>query len=207
VIERTDFDDAGVVDQNVNPAEMIDYFPDCSLNLIAIEEIAFHSKNSSAARSEIGFRAREFFWIPCQQSNLSAFVANVSRQHEAESTRSAADQGNFIAHLVSRRANDASRYPTADQKSACSEPNTTIHSHNLIIRYERFRGNGRGRGATARKSPFLGALGVFTIETRNLTRRLAIHSALLQISTLVTCILAHTDADFGFHLAVFPIQL
>ena len=91
VIERTDFDDAGVIDQNVNPVEMIDDFPDSSLNLIAIEQIAFDGENFSAARSEIGFRAREFFWITREESNLSALVANVSRQHETKSTRSAAD--------------------------------------------------------------------------------------------------------------------
>jgi hypothetical protein len=145
VIERTDFDDASVVDQNVDPVEMFDGFPDCSLNLIAIEQIALDSENLSATRSEIGFRAREFFWITCEQSNLSAFVANVSRQHEAESTRSATDQGNFIAQRVSSRANDASGYPTADQKSACSEPNTPIHSHNVIVRYETFGASGRER--------------------------------------------------------------
>jgi hypothetical protein len=87
---------------------MIGDFPDCSLNLIAIEKIALDNENLSATRSEIVFRAREFFRIPCEQSNLSAFVANVSRQHKTESTRSAADQGNFIAQLVSHRANDAS---------------------------------------------------------------------------------------------------
>ena len=145
VIERTDFDDAGVVDQNVNPVEMIDHFPDRSRNLIAIEQIAFDGENLSAARIEIGFRAREFFWITREQSNFSAFVANVSRQHETESTRSATDQGNFIAQRVLGRANDASGYPTADQKSACSEPNTPIHSHNVIVRYETFGANGRER--------------------------------------------------------------
>jgi hypothetical protein len=41
VIERTDFNHTGVVDQDVNPVEMIDDFPDSSLNLIAIEQIAF----------------------------------------------------------------------------------------------------------------------------------------------------------------------
>ena len=44
---------------------MIDDFPDSSLNLIAIEQIAFDGENLSPARSEIGFRAREFFWITC----------------------------------------------------------------------------------------------------------------------------------------------
>jgi hypothetical protein len=113
VIEGTDFNDAGVVDQYVNPVEMTDDFPDSSLNLIAIEQIAFNGENFSAARSEIGFCSREFIWITREESNLSALVADVSRQHETESTRSATDQGNFIAQRVLRRANDASGYPTA----------------------------------------------------------------------------------------------
>jgi hypothetical protein len=112
VMERTDLDDAGVVDQDVNPVEMIDHFLDSCLNLVAIEQIAFDGENFSAARSEIGFCSREFFWITREESNLSALVADVSRQHETESTRSATDQGNFIAQRVSRRANDASGYPT-----------------------------------------------------------------------------------------------
>jgi hypothetical protein len=114
VIERTDFDDAGVVDQNVNPAEMIDDPPDSSLNLIAIEQVAFDGENFSAACSEIGFRAGEFIRITREESNSSASVANMSRQDETKSTRSATDQGNFISQRVVRRANDASGYPTAD---------------------------------------------------------------------------------------------
>jgi hypothetical protein len=76
---------------------MIDHFSDSSLDLIAIEQIAFDSQNFSAARSEIRFRPREFFWITREESNLSALIANVSGQHETESTRSATDQSNFIS--------------------------------------------------------------------------------------------------------------
>jgi len=114
VIERTNFDDARVIDQDVNPIEMIDDFADRGLNLIAIEQIAFKCENFSAANTEIGFCAREFFWITREESDVSALVANVSRQHETKSTRSATDQSNFIAQRVSRRANNASGYPTAE---------------------------------------------------------------------------------------------
>jgi len=127
VIERTNFDNARVVDQDVNPIEMIDDFPDRGVNLIAIEQIAFKCENFSAADSEIGFCAREFFWITREESNVSALVANVSRQNETKSTRSAADQRDLITQRVSDRANHASGYPTAKQKSACSEPNPHIH--------------------------------------------------------------------------------
>jgi hypothetical protein len=79
VIERTDFNNAGVVDQNVNPAEMIDDSTDSSLNLFAIEQVAFDGENFSAACSEIGFRAGKFFWITGEERNFSALVANMSR--------------------------------------------------------------------------------------------------------------------------------
>jgi hypothetical protein len=85
VIERTDFDHTGVVDQDVNPVEVIDDFPDGSLNLIVIEQIAFYGENFSVARGEIGFRAREFLWLTRKQSDVPALIANVSRQHEPES--------------------------------------------------------------------------------------------------------------------------
>jgi hypothetical protein len=114
VIERTDFDDAGVVNQDVNPIEIIDDCTDSSLDLIAIEQIAFDGENFSPARSEFGFRACEFFWITREQSNFPPLVAKVSRHYETKSTRSATDHGNFIAQPILRRAKDASGYPTAD---------------------------------------------------------------------------------------------
>jgi hypothetical protein len=114
VIKWTDFDDPGVVDQDVNPVEMIDDSPHRRANLIAIEQIAFDGENSSAASCEIGFCLREFFRIARQESNLSAFAANVSRQDETKSPRSASDNRNFIAQRVLRGANQASGYPTAE---------------------------------------------------------------------------------------------
>jgi hypothetical protein len=114
VIERTDFDDASVIDQDVNSVEVIDDFPDSSLNLIAIEQITFDGENFSAPPSEIGFRAGEFFWITREESNVSALLADVSRQHETKSARSTTDQGNFIAQPVLCGANDARGYPTAE---------------------------------------------------------------------------------------------
>jgi hypothetical protein len=127
VIERTDFDDAGVVDQNVNPAEVIDDLPDSSANLIAIEQVAFDGENFSATCGEIGFRAGEFFRIACEEGNLSALAANMSRQDETKSPRSATDQDNLIVQRELCCAKDTSGYPTAHKKSRCSEPNASIH--------------------------------------------------------------------------------
>src|SRR5262245_15087564 len=134
MIKRTDFDHASVVDQDVNPVEMIDDFPDSSLNLIAIEQIAFDGENLSAPRSDIGFGAREFFWITREESNLSALVANVSREHETKPTRSATDQGNFIAPCEGRErlSNRRLKERLLRAKPAYSFPRTYIQIRNVL---------------------------------------------------------------------------
>jgi hypothetical protein len=113
VIQRTDFDDASVVDQDVNSIEMIDDFPDCGLDLIAIEQITFDSKNISTARSEISFGTHEFFSIAGDESDLSALFADMSRQHEPKAARATGDEGDLVAQRILRRANHPHDYPTA----------------------------------------------------------------------------------------------
>src|SRR5437870_12758182 len=76
VIERTDFDDAGVVDQDVNPVEMIDYFPDSDLNLIASEQIAYDREKFSAATNEMRMCMRKFVWIKSDDNNDAGWVAH-----------------------------------------------------------------------------------------------------------------------------------
>jgi hypothetical protein len=97
VIERTDFDDAGVVDQNVDLSESIDNCPDGGLNLCAIEQIAFDNQNFATAPNQIGSRTREFFTVARNESNAPAFRANVSSKHEPKPTRSATNENNLVA--------------------------------------------------------------------------------------------------------------
>jgi len=114
MIKRTDLDYAGVVDQDVDFSESIDNRPDSGLNLSAIEQIAVDSQNFPTARGEIGFRAREFFMVACYESDTPASRTNVACQHETEPAGSATDENNFIAQLVSGRANGATGYPCDD---------------------------------------------------------------------------------------------
>jgi hypothetical protein len=114
VIQRTDFDDSSVVDQDIDPVEMIDDFPNGRLNLIAIEQIAFDCENISATGGEIGLSPGKLFRITREKGNLPSLVANMSRQHETKTARSATDEGDFVAQAVLRRANDTSGYPTTE---------------------------------------------------------------------------------------------
>jgi hypothetical protein len=86
VIERTDFDHPSVIDQNVDPAEMIEDLPNSSMDLITTEQIAFDGENSTATTSEISFGAGQFFWITCEEGDLSALIANVSCKDEPKPT-------------------------------------------------------------------------------------------------------------------------
>ncbi len=42
MLKRTDFDNAGVVDQDIDLAKAIDYSPNSGANLFAIQQIAFN---------------------------------------------------------------------------------------------------------------------------------------------------------------------
>jgi hypothetical protein len=109
VFERTDFHDAGVVDQEIDSAEPVDDLPHSSVDLIGIEQVAFDSHNFATAPGEIGFRARELFAIAGNESNTPALLTDVSRQHETETARSATDQGDFVAQRISRCAKGTTR--------------------------------------------------------------------------------------------------
>jgi hypothetical protein len=49
VIERTNLNDAGIVDQDVDFTEAIDSCPDSVMNLRVIEQVAFESHNPATA--------------------------------------------------------------------------------------------------------------------------------------------------------------
>ena len=114
VFQRTNFDDAGVVDQNVDLAKAIDDLTNSGSNLRRIEQVALNGQNRPAARSEIGFCTRQFFRVAGNQCNVPALRANVSRKYEPESARSAGDDSHFAAQCITRGANNASGYPSAE---------------------------------------------------------------------------------------------
>ena len=58
VLKRTDLDDAGIVNQDVDRAVTVDCFLNGGLDLRAIEQIARDRQYFAAATREIGFGAR-----------------------------------------------------------------------------------------------------------------------------------------------------
>jgi len=116
VFQWTDFHDAGVVDQDVDLAKSIDNFLNRGLNLTGIEQISFNPESirGATAPTEIDLCALQFFRVPRNDGNLTALRADMPGKHESESSRPAGDDGNLVAQRITRGANGASGYPSAD---------------------------------------------------------------------------------------------
>ena len=107
MLKRTNFDNAGVVDQDVDLAKAIDDFPNSRLNLSGIEQIAFNREDFAAAGSKISLCTRQLIRIARNDGNVTASLANMSREHESESARPAGDKDNFVVQRIACSANDA----------------------------------------------------------------------------------------------------
>src|SRR5206468_4637837 len=97
VLKRTNFDNAGVVDQNVDLAEAIDDLTNSCLDLATIEQIALNGQDHAAALDEIGLCTRQFIRVARDERDAPALRANVSRKHESKSARSTRDKCNLAA--------------------------------------------------------------------------------------------------------------
>ena len=90
------FDNAGVVDQDVDLAKTIDDSPDSQVNLSGIEQIAFNCENFTTAGDKISLCTHQFVRIARNDGNIAASRANMSREHESESTGATGDKDNFV---------------------------------------------------------------------------------------------------------------
>jgi len=85
MLKWTDFDNASVVDQDVDLTKAIDDLPNSRLNLSGIEQVALHGQDRTTAPGKISFCAPEFIAIARDERDFSACSANLPRKHEAKS--------------------------------------------------------------------------------------------------------------------------
>src|SRR5713101_1364510 len=107
MLKRTDFDNAGVVDQDVDLAKAIDDLPNSRLNLPGIQQVALHGQRRTAARSKIGLCARELIRVARNKCNVAVSRANLSRKHEPKSARPACDEHDLVVQGIARGSNEA----------------------------------------------------------------------------------------------------
>jgi hypothetical protein len=185
MLKGTDVDGACVVDQDVDLAKAIDDLPNSRSNLSVIEQIALNRQDCATARRKIGLCTGEFFRIPGNESNAATSRANMSRQHESESTRSTGDEDNFFAQGIAGSANDASDYPQNQYKSACKQQKANTHfgilqSSTQVFAASRREEEARPHESVVRRTGSLYLQStVLPVESGDFTSRLAIDGALL----------------------------
>src|SRR6266513_574485 len=107
MLKGANFDNAGVVYQDVYLAKAIDDFSNSRLNLSGIEKIAFNRENFATARNKISLCTCQLIGIARNESNVASARANMSREHQSESARPAGDKNNFVVQRIAYGANDA----------------------------------------------------------------------------------------------------
>ena len=102
--EWTDLDDSCVINEDVDPAKMLEGLLDRRLNLRRLEQIARNGQHLGAKTSEIILRASELIGIARKKGDFGAAGAELTRDFQSKSARAAANQSNFISKVESHSA-------------------------------------------------------------------------------------------------------
>ena len=105
MLERTDLDDAGVIDYDVEAAEMGHDLLDSRLDLRAFEQVAGDGEDFATSLDELGPSPRQLVRIACEQGDPCALRAKLAREDQSQAARSAGDQDD----LAGERPGAASR--------------------------------------------------------------------------------------------------
>jgi hypothetical protein len=149
VFERPDFDDARVIDQNVDLAKALESLLDSRLNLRAIEQVAGGREHVTAAGRELGFGTREFVRVTGQNGNASALFANLARNRQAKSARTSGDQHDFVSEREARGLEKPGDQPKSDEQSAGEKDYAKNHPNEAST----FNPPAQGYGATGAQRP------------------------------------------------------
>jgi len=108
VLERAHFDDPGIIDQDIDAAEMPKGRSHRFLDLLTIEQIARDRRHIAAVPLELVRCATEFIHIARKQCHATALPADLPRQDESQTARSSRDEADFAGKgepLLKRAAN------------------------------------------------------------------------------------------------------
>src|SRR5438093_11407569 len=84
MLKGTDFDDSGVVNQDVDLAKTIDDSPNSHLNLSGVEQIAFKCEDAATAWRKISLCTSQFLRIATNENNVSSVLTNIARDSKPE---------------------------------------------------------------------------------------------------------------------------
>ena len=84
VRQRTDLDNPGIINEDVDLAEVLEGLLNGRLHLGGLEQVALDSEHFSSESIQIGFGAFEFFGIAGKQRDFAATRANLASDLQAE---------------------------------------------------------------------------------------------------------------------------
>jgi hypothetical protein len=117
VIEGTDLDNPGVIDQDVDLAEALDALLDGRVYLGGIEQITWKRQDFASLFHQLHFGAIEFVRIAREQSDFTALSANFASERQTKSARTTGDENHFILEQVAARSNQANEQPGGQEKT------------------------------------------------------------------------------------------
>src|ERR1700730_4548425 len=97
--EWTDLDDSCVINEDVDPAKMLEGLLDRRLNLRRLEQIAGDGQYLCPESGEVTFCASKFISIARKKCDSCAATAELTCDFKSKSARAAANQGNFVSKV------------------------------------------------------------------------------------------------------------
>ena len=92
MLERTDLDHAGVIDEHVEAAPLGDHVFDDTGALAAFGEIAHQHGHADAAALEIDARRIQLHLVPGSECDVRSQASQLARDGEAETARTAGNE-------------------------------------------------------------------------------------------------------------------
>src|SRR5205823_15108073 len=102
------------IDQHVNSAEVLECSSDRSLDMRSLLKVACDGKYCTTPLPQVFFGTGQLLHVPRQQHHFPAMTANLSRDYQTETARSAADQKDFVTNGKLFCSNHAEDRPSGD---------------------------------------------------------------------------------------------
>ena len=101
VVQRTDLDDSGVVDQDVDAAVVLDRLRDGAFDILALANIRWHDQHLGGRLPVVDIvrGPPEFVLVASDERDARAFSGELPCEHESEPARSAGDDNRFAAEV------------------------------------------------------------------------------------------------------------
>ena len=99
VLERPDLDDAGVVDEHVDAAPVVDDASDRALDLVAIGDVAGDRRDLAALPLDVGRGTLELLLVAGGEHHVRPGARELARHRQAEAARAAEDHDGLAGEL------------------------------------------------------------------------------------------------------------